>query len=145
MACCGISSPALLFLFLSEYSQAKELVCVPVDVTDTLRCFRETLEKSKYHNRAIRHSRKLLSLFLAQTQGKNTCSVCLSPYLGGGATLRHILPEVPPFPTDKPTPCCLSLSSCLVGHIISLSLDSNRGTASLFCFYAFCETTILPV
>lgn len=60
----------LLFPFLSEYSQAKELVCVPVDVTDTLRCFRETLEKSKYHNRSIRHSRKLLSLFLAQTQGK---------------------------------------------------------------------------
>ncbi|XP_004748547.1 cilia- and flagella-associated protein 54 [Mustela putorius furo] len=53
----------------SEYSHAKELVCVPVDVTDTLRCFRETLEKSRYHNRSIRHSRKLLSLFLAQTQG----------------------------------------------------------------------------
>lgn len=53
----------------SEYSQAKELACVPLDVTDTLRCFRETLEKSKYHNRSIRHSRKLLSLFLAQTQG----------------------------------------------------------------------------
>nr|XP_025737196.1 cilia- and flagella-associated protein 54-like [Callorhinus ursinus] len=52
----------------SEYSHAKELVCVPVDVTDTLRCFRETLEKSRYHNRSIRHSRKLLSLFLAQTQ-----------------------------------------------------------------------------
>ena len=43
---------------------------MPVDVTDTLRCFRETLEKSKYHNRSIRHSRKLLSLFLAQTQGE---------------------------------------------------------------------------
>ncbi|XP_036093176.1 cilia- and flagella-associated protein 54 isoform X3 [Rousettus aegyptiacus] len=56
-------------LISSEYSHAKKLVCVPVDVTDTLRCFRETLEKSKYHNRSIRHSRKLLSLFLAQTQG----------------------------------------------------------------------------
>ncbi|XP_036106722.1 cilia- and flagella-associated protein 54 [Molossus molossus] len=55
-------------LVLSEYSQAKGLLCVPVDVTDTLRCFRETLEKSKYHNRSNRHSRKLLSLFLAQTQ-----------------------------------------------------------------------------
>nr|XP_023395467.1 LOW QUALITY PROTEIN: cilia- and flagella-associated protein 54 [Loxodonta africana] len=55
-------------LISSEYSHANELVCVPVDVTDTLKCFRETLEKSKYHNRSIRHSRKLLSLFLAQTQ-----------------------------------------------------------------------------
>ncbi|XP_029811624.1 cilia- and flagella-associated protein 54 isoform X2 [Suricata suricatta] len=52
----------------SEYSHAKKLVCVPVDVTDTLRYFRQTLEKSKYDNRSIRHSRKLLSLFLAQTQ-----------------------------------------------------------------------------
>uniref|UniRef100_A0A2K6L1E4 Cilia and flagella associated protein 54 n=1 Tax=Rhinopithecus bieti TaxID=61621 RepID=A0A2K6L1E4_RHIBE len=60
----------LKMLISSEYSRAKALVCVPVDVTDTLRCFRETLEKSKYHNRSMRHSRKLLSLFLAQTQGE---------------------------------------------------------------------------
>ncbi|XP_070363203.1 cilia- and flagella-associated protein 54 isoform X3 [Equus asinus] len=63
------STDFLRKLIYSEYNHAKELVCVPVDVTDTLRCFRETLEKSKYHNRSIRHSRKLLSLFLAQTQG----------------------------------------------------------------------------
>ncbi|XP_066213355.1 cilia- and flagella-associated protein 54 [Saccopteryx leptura] len=56
-------------LVLPECNQAKGLVCVPVDVTDTLRCFQETLGKSRYHNRSIRHSRKLLSLFLAQTQG----------------------------------------------------------------------------
>ncbi|XP_040836382.1 cilia- and flagella-associated protein 54 [Ochotona curzoniae] len=62
-------------LISSEYCRAKELVCVPVDVTDTLRCFRETLEKSKYHNRSIRHSRKLLSLFLAQTQGSGEKSI----------------------------------------------------------------------
>nr|XP_013802500.1 PREDICTED: cilia- and flagella-associated protein 54 [Apteryx mantelli mantelli] len=50
-------------------SQAKALVYVPLDVNDTLKCFRETLEKAKYHSRALRHSRKLLSLFLAHTQG----------------------------------------------------------------------------
>ncbi|KFW77945.1 Putative uncharacterized protein C12orf63, partial [Manacus vitellinus] len=53
----------------TDHSQAKALVCVPLDVNDTLRCFRETLQKSKYHSRALRHSRKLLSLFLAHTQG----------------------------------------------------------------------------
>nr|XP_008176980.1 cilia- and flagella-associated protein 54 isoform X6 [Chrysemys picta bellii] len=52
----------------TDSSQAQALVCVPLDVTDTLKCFRETLEKSKYHSRALRHSRKLLSLFLAHTQ-----------------------------------------------------------------------------
>ncbi|XP_040088712.1 cilia- and flagella-associated protein 54 isoform X3 [Oryx dammah] len=65
----GQRADVLKKLIYSEYSRAKELLCVPVDVTDTLSCFRETLEKSKYHNRSIRHSRKLLSLFLAQTQG----------------------------------------------------------------------------
>ncbi|KAM5287902.1 cilia- and flagella-associated protein 54 [Ctenodactylus gundi] len=66
----GDCADVLKMLTHSEYNRAKQLVCVPVDVTDTLRCFRETLEKSKYHNRSIRHSRKLLSLFLAQTQGE---------------------------------------------------------------------------
>ncbi|KAM6301684.1 cilia- and flagella-associated protein 54 [Podargus strigoides] len=52
----------------TDCSQVKALVCVPLDVNDTLKCFRETLQKSKYHSRALRHSRKLLSLFLAHTQ-----------------------------------------------------------------------------
>ncbi|XP_021564869.1 cilia- and flagella-associated protein 54 [Carlito syrichta] len=64
----GDGADFLRKLIDAEYSHAKALVCVPVDVTDTLRCFRETLEKSKYHSRSIRHSRKLLSLLLAQTQ-----------------------------------------------------------------------------
>ncbi|KAM6216446.1 LOW QUALITY PROTEIN: cilia- and flagella-associated protein 54 [Rhynchocyon petersi] len=67
--CMAHCTDSLRKLISSEYSHAKELLCVPVDVTDTLNCFRETLEKSRYHNRSIRHSRKLLSLFLAQTQG----------------------------------------------------------------------------
>ncbi|XP_060051568.1 cilia- and flagella-associated protein 54 [Erinaceus europaeus] len=65
----GNDTEALQKHIYSEYSLAKELTCVPLDVADSLGCFRETLEKSKYHNRSIRHSRKLLSLFLAQTQG----------------------------------------------------------------------------
>ncbi|KAM6320974.1 LOW QUALITY PROTEIN: cilia- and flagella-associated protein 54 [Aegotheles albertisi] len=52
----------------TDCSQAKALVYVPLDVNDTLKCFRETLQKSKHHSRALRHSRKLLSLFLAHTQ-----------------------------------------------------------------------------
>ncbi|XP_054552087.1 cilia- and flagella-associated protein 54 isoform X2 [Talpa occidentalis] len=65
----GNISEALQKLIFSEYSQAKEHISVPLDVTDTLKCFRQTLEKSRYHNRSIRHSRKLLTLLLAQTQG----------------------------------------------------------------------------
>nr|XP_020143495.1 cilia- and flagella-associated protein 54 isoform X2 [Microcebus murinus] len=66
----GNYTDLLKMLTYSECIRAKQLVCVPVDVSDTLRCFRETLEKSKYHNRSARHSRKLLLLFLAQTQGE---------------------------------------------------------------------------
>ncbi|KGL78513.1 Putative uncharacterized protein C12orf63, partial [Tinamus guttatus] len=62
------SSPTTKNYYIN-HTQAKCLVYVPLDVNDTLKCFRETLEKSKYHSRALRHSRKLLSLFLAHTQG----------------------------------------------------------------------------
>ncbi|RXM35058.1 Cilia- and flagella-associated protein 54 [Acipenser ruthenus] len=52
----------------SDGSRAKALVSVPLDVTDTLSCFRESLEKMHYTSRALQHSRKLLALFLAHTQ-----------------------------------------------------------------------------
>ncbi|XP_040518077.1 cilia- and flagella-associated protein 54 isoform X2 [Gallus gallus] len=52
----------------ADGSQAKPIVYVPLDVKDALQCFRESLKKSKYHSRALKHSRKLLSLFLAYTQ-----------------------------------------------------------------------------
>ncbi|XP_072511744.1 cilia- and flagella-associated protein 54 isoform X2 [Notamacropus eugenii] len=52
----------------SELHQANRLVSVPLNVKEALRYFRETLRKSKYHNRSLRYSRKLLTLFLANTQ-----------------------------------------------------------------------------
>uniref|UniRef100_UPI00398F6EC5 cilia- and flagella-associated protein 54 isoform X3 n=1 Tax=Pristiophorus japonicus TaxID=55135 RepID=UPI00398F6EC5 len=48
--------------------RANALVSVPVDVKDTLSCFRESLVNSNYVSRALRHSRKLLALLLAYTQ-----------------------------------------------------------------------------
>ncbi|XP_072002563.1 cilia- and flagella-associated protein 54 isoform X2 [Engystomops pustulosus] len=45
------------------------LTCVPLDVMDTFACFRESLQKSRYSSRALKHSRKLLTLFLAYGQG----------------------------------------------------------------------------
>uniref|UniRef100_F6R292 Cilia and flagella associated protein 54 n=1 Tax=Ornithorhynchus anatinus TaxID=9258 RepID=F6R292_ORNAN len=58
----------------SDVRQASRLVCVPLDLTDTLKCFRETLGKLKFHSRSLRHSRKLLSLLLAQTQETSPAS-----------------------------------------------------------------------
>ncbi|XP_072204292.1 cilia- and flagella-associated protein 54 [Excalfactoria chinensis] len=62
----------------ADGSEAKPTVYVPLDVNDTLKCFRETLQKSKHHSRALRHSRKLLSLFLASTQ-ENVGRAIISP------------------------------------------------------------------
>ncbi|XP_062991053.1 cilia- and flagella-associated protein 54 [Elgaria multicarinata webbii] len=52
----------------SDVYQTGSPFSVPLDVADTLKCFRESMEKSKYHSRSLRYSRKLLSLFLAHTQ-----------------------------------------------------------------------------
>nr|XP_060633260.1 cilia- and flagella-associated protein 54 [Anolis sagrei ordinatus] len=54
--------------FDSSDMAARALVSVPLDVSDSLKCFNESLEKSKYHSRSLTYSRKLLSLFLAHTQ-----------------------------------------------------------------------------
>ncbi|XP_063165398.1 cilia- and flagella-associated protein 54 [Candoia aspera] len=52
----------------SGINQTKPLFSVPLDLEDTLKCFRESLEKSKHHSRALKYSRKLFSLFLAHLQ-----------------------------------------------------------------------------
>ncbi|XP_044535095.1 cilia- and flagella-associated protein 54 [Gracilinanus agilis] len=52
----------------SEVYIASRIVSVPLNVKETLKIFRETLTKSKYHSRSLRYSRKLLSLLLAHTQ-----------------------------------------------------------------------------
>ncbi|XP_019903314.2 cilia- and flagella-associated protein 54 isoform X2 [Esox lucius] len=55
-------------LELSEVRRAMCLVCVPLDVEDTLCCFRETLENGSHTVQNFRHSRTLLLLLLAHTQ-----------------------------------------------------------------------------
>ncbi|MBN3301882.1 CFA54 protein, partial [Amia calva] len=56
--------------------RAMVLVSVPLDVADTLCCFRKTMDRGHYHSRALQHSRSLLWLLLAHTQhgGDTQCS-----------------------------------------------------------------------
>ncbi|XP_063010920.1 cilia- and flagella-associated protein 54 [Melospiza melodia melodia] len=86
-----------------DHNQAKALVSVPLDVNDTLKCFKETLEKSKYQSRALRHSRKLLSLFLAHTQ-ENT-GRAISSHISSSRKLKFSVVDEVIF---LPTPCDLS-------------------------------------
>ncbi|KTG47578.1 hypothetical protein cypCar_00019462 [Cyprinus carpio] len=53
---------------LADVKRAMCLVCVPLDVEDTLHCFRDTLEKRNHTLLTFQHSRTLLLLLLADTQ-----------------------------------------------------------------------------
>ncbi|XP_051544314.1 cilia- and flagella-associated protein 54 [Myxocyprinus asiaticus] len=53
---------------LPDVKRALCLVCVPLDVEDTLRCFRESLEKRRHTLLTFQHSQTLLRLLLADTQ-----------------------------------------------------------------------------
>ncbi|XP_058629752.1 cilia- and flagella-associated protein 54-like isoform X3 [Onychostoma macrolepis] len=53
---------------LADVKRAMCLVCVPLDVEDTLQCFRETLEKRHHTLLTFQHNRTLLLLLLADTQ-----------------------------------------------------------------------------
>ncbi|KAJ8245687.1 hypothetical protein GJAV_G00273400 [Gymnothorax javanicus] len=52
----------------SEEDRALVLLSVPLDVTDTLRCFREAFESKPYFLQTLQHSKTLLLLLLADTQ-----------------------------------------------------------------------------
>ncbi|XP_062373452.1 cilia- and flagella-associated protein 54 [Sardina pilchardus] len=52
----------------SQMKRAMSLVSVPLDVEDTLRCFRESLERGHHTLLSFQHSRTLLLLLLAYTQ-----------------------------------------------------------------------------
>ncbi|XP_066523856.1 cilia- and flagella-associated protein 54 isoform X2 [Hoplias malabaricus] len=63
-------------LELAEVKRSMCVVCVPLDIEDTLSCFRETLTKSSYTLRTFQHSRTLLLLLLAGTQHSKEVPFC---------------------------------------------------------------------
>lgn len=66
----GLNLPfRTLYKIMFSFTDHKVLTCVPLDVLNTFVCFHESLQKSKYSSRALKHSRKLLTLFLAYGQG----------------------------------------------------------------------------
>ncbi|TRY62256.1 hypothetical protein DNTS_014519, partial [Danionella cerebrum] len=70
---------------LADKRSSMCLVCVPLDVDETLHCFRESLERGRHNLLAIQHCRNLLQLLLADTQqshfkvpfSKGTCDKVL--------------------------------------------------------------------
>ncbi|KAF5908404.1 cilia- and flagella-associated protein 54 [Clarias magur] len=70
------SSPASDPLELAERKRAMCVVSVPLDIEDTLRCFRNSLAKRSHTLRAFQHSRTLLTLLLADTQHSMEVPFC---------------------------------------------------------------------
>ncbi|XP_029924999.1 cilia- and flagella-associated protein 54 [Myripristis murdjan] len=62
------STADVLCVYGAEIQRSMCLVCVPLDVEDTLRCYRQALEKRLYCLQTFQHSRSLLLLLLAHTQ-----------------------------------------------------------------------------
>lgn len=58
----------IIVIFVADVKRAMRLVCVPLDVEDTLQSFRETLERRHHALLTFQHSRTLLLLLLADTQ-----------------------------------------------------------------------------
>ncbi|XP_015238280.1 PREDICTED: cilia- and flagella-associated protein 54 [Cyprinodon variegatus] len=57
-----------LSLKASEMQRSMSLVCVPLDVEDTLSCYREALDKSPHCLQVLQHSRSLVVQLLAGSQ-----------------------------------------------------------------------------
>lgn len=52
----------------AEIQLSMALVCVPLDIQDTLYCYHQALERRSHCSQLFQHSRSLLLLLLAYTQ-----------------------------------------------------------------------------
>ncbi|CAK6953846.1 cilia- and flagella-associated protein 54-like [Scomber scombrus] len=80
------------------------LVCVPLDVEDTLRCYRQALERRPHCLHVFQHSRSLLMLLLAYTQSCFAAQLrhCQSRSVSHSASLVDFSPMVMPTPNIQP-------------------------------------------
>jgi hypothetical protein len=54
----------LTLISTKDDNKSKELISVPLDTNQSMKCLRESLENSLYICRALMHARRLLSLYL---------------------------------------------------------------------------------
>ncbi|KAL7389232.1 hypothetical protein ABVT39_000211 [Epinephelus coioides] len=102
------TQPDVVDLKDSEKQCSMSLVCVPLDVEDTLSSYRQALERRPHCLHVFQHSRSLLLLLLAYT---NPCFAtqlqhCQSRSLSHSASLVDFSPLV--LPTPNIQPCSLT-------------------------------------
>ncbi|XP_056253277.1 cilia- and flagella-associated protein 54-like isoform X3 [Seriola aureovittata] len=88
----------------AEIQRSISLVCVPLDVEDTLSCYQQALERRPHCLQVFQHSRSLLSLLLAYTQPcfAGQLRHCQSRGLSHSASLVDFSPIVMPTPNIQP-------------------------------------------
>ncbi|KAM7374329.1 hypothetical protein PAMP_006995 [Pampus punctatissimus] len=91
----------------AEMQHSMSLVCVPLDVEDTLCCYRQALERRPHCLQVFQHSRSLLLLLLAYTQSYFAAQLqhCQSRNLSCSTSLVDFDPMV--MPTSSIKPCDL--------------------------------------
>ncbi|KAM9348845.1 cilia- and flagella-associated protein 54 [Symphorus nematophorus] len=89
---------------LKEMQLSMSLVCIPLDVEDTLNCYRQALERKPYCLQVFQHSRSLLLLLLGYTQPCFAVQLqhCQSRGLSRSASLVDFSPIVRPTPNMQP-------------------------------------------
>ncbi|KAM6907603.1 cilia- and flagella-associated protein 54 [Xenentodon cancila] len=92
----------------AEMQRSMSLVCVPLDVEDTLTCYRQALEKRPYCLKFLQHSRSMLALLLAYTQPSFSAQLRQSQSRGLSRSAGQV--EFSPFvmPTPNVLPCDLN-------------------------------------
>ncbi|XP_063751644.1 LOW QUALITY PROTEIN: cilia- and flagella-associated protein 54-like [Eleginops maclovinus] len=92
----------------AEIQHSMSLVCVPLDVEDTLSCYRQALERRPHCLQVFQHSRSLLLQLLAYTKPCFTAQVqqCQSRTLSHSTSLVDFNPLAMPSPNIQP--CDLS-------------------------------------
>ncbi|XP_068600422.1 cilia- and flagella-associated protein 54 [Brachionichthys hirsutus] len=89
----------------ADIQQSMSLVCVPLDVEDTLSCYHQALEKRPHCLQVFQHSRSLLLLLLAFTQPCFAAQMqsCQSRSLSHSASLVDFDPVVRCTPNVQPS------------------------------------------
>ncbi|KAM6983519.1 cilia- and flagella-associated protein 54 [Tautogolabrus adspersus] len=88
----------------AEMNHSMSLVCVPLDVEDTLSCYREALDRRPHCLQVFQHSRSLGLQLLAYTQPcfSTLSRPCQSRNLSHSASLVDFSPVVLPAPNIEP-------------------------------------------
>ncbi|XP_030294030.1 cilia- and flagella-associated protein 54 isoform X2 [Sparus aurata] len=88
----------------AEMQHSMSLVCVPLDVEDTLSCYRQALERRPHSLQVFQHSRSLLLLLQAHTQPCFAAQSqhCQSRRLSHSASLVDFSPVVIATPNIQP-------------------------------------------